>query len=52
MKPEILILLERKYSYAEIKKLFPAYPKGMVYRYGRLYRKACEKINIAKLENV
>jgi len=47
MKPEILILIERKYSGYEIIKLTD-YPKGMIYRYNMLYKKGCEKIEEMK----
>lgn len=49
MKPELLILFERKYTVDEIQKL-TGYPKGMIYRYSSLYKKGCGKIQELKLK--
>lgn len=49
MKAEIFVLLARGYSTDEIIAL-THYPKGMIYRYRMLYKKAVEKIDLLKLE--
>ena len=49
LKYAIVILLERKYSYDEIKKLFNL-PEWKVYQYGKHYKLANELINKIKEE--
>ena len=51
MKPEILILMERKYSYDEIRKLTMD-KMDIIYYYGKKYRQGCEKINLLKLNKI